>query len=270
MNYDDPVQNLHIHLNKGMQHLNGDKAEQFVRFRKNNDGSGYALGDVERVKAQSLFIQATIDEVFSLVNVFKINDLVKDFSKLVKTNFSMNEMLTYAPYIFAIDRDKIMTHQLEGEGKYVGGVSYFVADDDANEKLIDEYFTPSTETVSQNELEIQQTIIGVSSEKVPVAGTKKGKSAINRFTSVDILDASDGRADAEKVRSALIKQGFNVKKIYELDGKTSFDGVTVVSKSKNPRAAAAANTAGAAEYLVNKSKNNGTDVTVILGNPDKE
>lgn len=270
MNYDDPVQDLHIHLNKGMQHLNGNKAEQFVRFRKNNDGSGYALGDVERVKAQSLFIQATIDEVFSLVNVFKLNDLVKDFSKLVKTNFSMNEMLTYAPYIFAIDRDKIMTHQLEGEGKYVGGVSYFVTDDDANEKLIDEYFTPSTETVSQNELEIQQTIIGVSSEKVPVAGAKKGKSAINRFTSVDILDASDGRADAEKVRSALIKQGFNVKKIYELDGKTSFEGVTVVSKSKNPRAAAAANTAGAAEYLVNKSKNNGTDVTVILGNPDKE
>ena len=33
MDYDDDWQDLHIHLKKGFQHLDGDKAEQLVRFR---------------------------------------------------------------------------------------------------------------------------------------------------------------------------------------------------------------------------------------------
>ena len=38
MNYDDPTQNLHIHLSKGMQHLDGEKALQLVRFRLRQRG----------------------------------------------------------------------------------------------------------------------------------------------------------------------------------------------------------------------------------------
>ena len=34
MNYDDPYQDLYIHLNKGTYKLNGKQAEQFCRFRK--------------------------------------------------------------------------------------------------------------------------------------------------------------------------------------------------------------------------------------------
>jgi len=33
MHYDDPTQDLHIHIDKGYQTLDGAKAEQFVRFR---------------------------------------------------------------------------------------------------------------------------------------------------------------------------------------------------------------------------------------------
>ncbi len=41
MDYDDPTQDLHIHLSKGMQKIDGEKAEQLLRFRHNNDGSSY-------------------------------------------------------------------------------------------------------------------------------------------------------------------------------------------------------------------------------------
>lgn len=48
MDYDDPTQNLSIHFNKGETvHLNGKKAEEFFRWRKNNDGTGFADGDIE-------------------------------------------------------------------------------------------------------------------------------------------------------------------------------------------------------------------------------
>lgn len=269
MDYDDPVQDLHIHLKKGVQHLDGDKAEQFVRFRKNNNGTGYAMGDIERMQAQSKFIQATIDEVFDLVNVFKLNDLVKSFSKLVKSNFSLNEMLTYAPYVFSVERDKMVTHQLKGESKYMNGISYFVADDDENDELIEEYFTPSSETVSQSELEIQKTIIGVASKTVKFGNVKVGNSFINKFTSVDIVDASDGNADVSEVKENLKKYGFNVKSVVSVENST-FDENVVVSRRKNSKAASVAALCDLNEYVYNDEKNTGSDITVILGkNSDK-
>lgn len=42
MNYDDKSQGLHIHLKKGVQIIDGKKAEQLLRFRHNNNGSSYS------------------------------------------------------------------------------------------------------------------------------------------------------------------------------------------------------------------------------------
>lgn len=41
MNYDDKTQDLHIHLKKGVQKINGEKAEMLLRFRHNNNGTSY-------------------------------------------------------------------------------------------------------------------------------------------------------------------------------------------------------------------------------------
>ena len=42
MNYDDKTQNLHIHLKKGVQLIDGKKAEMLLRFRHNNNGTSYS------------------------------------------------------------------------------------------------------------------------------------------------------------------------------------------------------------------------------------
>ena len=42
MNYDDKSQNLHIHLKKGVQIIDGKKAEMLLRFRHNNNGTTYS------------------------------------------------------------------------------------------------------------------------------------------------------------------------------------------------------------------------------------
>ena len=44
MNYDDPWQDLHIHLEEGLQVLDGEKAMELVRFRR------YSEGDIKRVE----------------------------------------------------------------------------------------------------------------------------------------------------------------------------------------------------------------------------
>lgn len=72
MKYDDPYQNppLHINLYPGQQTLNGDQAQQFVRYR-----SGYIKGDIGRQDAQKLFMTAFMESFrnnISLTNVFSV------------------------------------------------------------------------------------------------------------------------------------------------------------------------------------------------------
>ena len=53
MNYEDPSQNLYIHLQKGLQTLDGEQAMGLVRFRK-----GYATQDIQRTQTQQQFLKA--------------------------------------------------------------------------------------------------------------------------------------------------------------------------------------------------------------------
>ena len=66
MDYDDPYQDLHIHLKEGRQVLDGEKAMQLVRFR------GYDDGDIGRVAVQQDFLKALIKECLSLKHWGKI------------------------------------------------------------------------------------------------------------------------------------------------------------------------------------------------------
>ena len=61
MNYEDATQNLYIHLQKGMQHLDGEQAMGLVRFRK-----GYASQDIQRTKVQQEFLKALAKQCLSL------------------------------------------------------------------------------------------------------------------------------------------------------------------------------------------------------------
>ena len=77
MNYDDPYQNLHIHLEKGVQVLNGEEAMGVIRYRHDNvraDGvmPGYADGDLGRTKTQQAFLKACAKQALKLENVGKV------------------------------------------------------------------------------------------------------------------------------------------------------------------------------------------------------
>ena len=85
MDYDDPTQDLHIHLSKGMQKIDGEKAEQLLRFRHNNDGSScpseYGDNDYGRMKTQREFMQETLKQALTLKNA-------KNAKKIINTVFS--------------------------------------------------------------------------------------------------------------------------------------------------------------------------------------
>ena len=145
MNYDDPYQNLYIHLKKGTQKLTGSQAEQFVRFRKNNDGTGYPGGDVDRTKAQQQFITAFISELLKAENISKIPELISIVLDGTTTDVTLDVAKGYIDDVIAIRTDKISTNTIPGEGRnaqsplgYV--TSYYFIDDAEAEKMISEMF----------------------------------------------------------------------------------------------------------------------------------
>lgn len=109
-----------INLRPGPQHLDGDKALQYVRFR--SDGRG----DVGRVERQQKFMMEFISQKLELKNVLKIPELVGEINRSVRTNLSLAEMLSIAMAMKDLEKEKVQTEMLPGEAKYIGGVSYWI------------------------------------------------------------------------------------------------------------------------------------------------
>lgn len=131
MKYDDPTQDLHIDLEQGVQVLNGKQAEQFVRFRHNNDMSiAYAMGDLGRVKTQQEFMKSLAKSLFNPINVFKIPSIANIILEDTKTNITSSDIVRYILNVAKLDIDNIATTTASGTPKYINGVSYFLLDEE--------------------------------------------------------------------------------------------------------------------------------------------
>ncbi len=119
MNYDDDYQNLHIHLNKGMQHLDGDKAIQLVRFRR------YTEGDIKRIEVQQNFLKAVAKQTLQLGNLFKLNEFADIAKKYLKTNLSTGEIIWFGTELMKLSEDDITFYTLPGDvGAYYKKENY--------------------------------------------------------------------------------------------------------------------------------------------------
>ncbi len=122
MDYDDSKQNLHIHLKEGQQTLNGNQAEQFVRFR-----SDYVQADIGRGNAQKIFMSAFLQKLkssISITNVDLISDLAGYTRDNVKTSLSLDQMIYFAKSILGVDMSKVVMLTASGvwdgaDGAYV-------------------------------------------------------------------------------------------------------------------------------------------------------
>ncbi len=121
MDYDDPTQNLHIHLKKGMQKIDGEKAEQLLRFRHNNNGSTYSQeygdNDYGRMKTQREFIKETMKQTLQLKNITKAKKIISAVFENVNTNVEEGLIKQYLPYAIEFNTDSILMEQLPGESK---------------------------------------------------------------------------------------------------------------------------------------------------------
>ena len=135
-------------LEKGQQHLDGEKAEWFVRFR-----SGYASGDIGRVNARELIIKALIQAVRDKGRAGMVMLATQNFTK-IKTDIPLMQALSLANEAFKVKNEDIQLFTLEGIGKMYNGYAVYEAQKDKLIELLNQYFRPYSEQV--NDISIAQ------------------------------------------------------------------------------------------------------------------
>lgn len=257
MDYDDSTQSLHIHLEAGLQTLNGDQAEQVVRFRHNNDGSTYSSeygdNDIGRMKTQRAFLTQVLKQTINLKNIFKISEIVDIAYKNVETNIDLASIKDYIPYIIEFDINNLQSVTLPGETARINGLWFFKYDAEETKELINQmYFSKDLEedTENNNDYENTSTYLSVIEKESDIK--------------IELLNGSGKSYNLTKVTNILKQEGYNVYKT----GTTATTSKTEIRNKKNCSTTTSDNIKEILGTGVIENNYNGSstvDYTIILG-----
>lgn len=207
MKYTDKKQDLYINLKKGYQLLDGDKAEQVVRFRHNSDGTSYSVeygdNDTGRMKTQRNFLKAVMQQTLTPSNIVNIGKFIDIAQTYVNTNIPMDLLKQYIAPAVNFDVDNLETGTIPGVNEKCNGVWVFIT----NKLRVQSYITDKTNTLA-----------GI--DKISEENLSKLK--------IEILNGSGKTSTLTKVTQLLKNAGFKITKT----GKTNTASKTsIINKS---------------------------------------
>lgn len=171
MNYDDPVQNLSIHLKPGLQKLSGNQIQQFLRYRKSNYGVGTG-SDTDRITRQQELLKAVIDQKVNVSILVKLPSIFSQLSKEMVTNVTAGDITKYIRYAARLSGESVNAYSLPGDTKTISGGSYFVCNLDETALLMRETFGIDAEGITD-----KVTVSDTHSQKILKAGNMTKASA---------------------------------------------------------------------------------------------
>ena len=192
MNYDDPAQDLHIHLKPGVQQLSGNQVQQFLRYRKSNKGTTDG-SDISRVGRQQEFVKELIRQKVDLALIVKAGDIFSTIKKEIKTNFSGGEVARYATHLLKLDPENIQTFQLPGADKHETAW-YFVCDLEETKTLIQDEFGYDASEIT-NKVEITGNAISPKETKKAEKAEQTDEPEATKKTSKTQAPASEDEAE---------------------------------------------------------------------------
>ncbi len=203
MYYTDTLQDLHIDLQAGYQLLNGDQAEQLIRFRKGDNSMGsydYPLGDLGRIQVQQDFLKALINQVLSKENIVSnIVSLAKTYYNHVTTDIKLLSIPTYAQYALSVDINNITTYSLPVEDGKMNSKWYAIPLDNEIKELSDKVFYDIEPEIEEQIEESQDEIIENIESSKPLSD----------YT-ITILNGSGISGFAGRTSTLLKEAGFNI------------------------------------------------------------
>lgn len=132
MKYGDKTQNLYINLKKGKQLINGEKAEQLLRFRHNDDGSSYPTeygdNDYGRMRTQREFVEETIKQCLEIKDIETLKSIIETVFDDIETNIELPIIFSYLVYAYEFNFENLSMNQLPGKSVYKNKLWVFEKD----------------------------------------------------------------------------------------------------------------------------------------------
>lgn len=135
MKYNDFSQHLYIDLKKGQQHLDGEKAVQFLRYRYDE------LGDISRVQRQQVLMGALVEQALRPATVVKIPKMLDVIKSHLDTNLTVKELMALSNFASQTERSDMQMMMLPGNFNSPDeNVSYWVPNSDRIQNLMVQHF----------------------------------------------------------------------------------------------------------------------------------
>ena len=188
MHYTDRGQGLYINLQAGYQKLDGDKAEQVVRFRHNSDGSTYPSEyggeDLGRMRTQRAFLEAVLKQTIENMDINTIFSFLDIAEKYVETNLDFDVIKDYVPSVLDFNMDNLETATLPGTPEYIGKFAFYTVNEDEVEEVVNKLFygiEPEIEgnTVDGNTIADEDGVIPENAVKVEVLNGNGSESTLS-------------------------------------------------------------------------------------------
>lgn len=211
MDYDDPYQDLYIHLEPGYQLLNGEQAEGVVRFRHNNDGTSYSddygNNDLGRMKTQRDFIKSVLGQTMKASNLTKINEIMNIAKERLETNLSWDVIKKYIPALVEFNMDNLKSDYLPGEPGYYNDLSFFIVDNKSTKQLVYDLFLTSAEETTEdgNTVEIGEVSKPTKTPSQVTIEILNGTGSTSKLTTATTQLQSRGYRIASKGTTNVVK-----------------------------------------------------------------
>ena len=156
MDYDDPAQDLHIHIKGGNQVLDGEDAMGLIRWRHNNDFSvQYPTGDLGRVETQQAFLKAVAEECLDPAIILKAPSLAKIFMDNVTTDLSIGNLLAFAQLAADMDAETgVHFVTMPNQDARYPGVSMVLPVYSELLEVLNDGFNPYLDKITVNDIQV--------------------------------------------------------------------------------------------------------------------
>lgn len=214
--FDVPVKMRHkdpdIYLNPGLQLLDGNKAEQLVRYR------GYKRADLERMETQQKFFKAFLEKVLSLDSIISNpSSYFKLLTEYIDTNLSISDILKYLPEANSFSINNIESYTLPNTLATINGVSYVEVDKANIADFIYEVFkkpTVNPEDIVYEDSYDKSIIVLNGSYTSGLAGRTKTLLQDNGYIIGRIGDSNDTKVEETKIYVSKDGFGDDLKKFF--------------------------------------------------------
>ncbi|MCE1246870.1 MAG: LCP family protein [Firmicutes bacterium] len=186
MDYDDNWGNLHIHLKKGRQKLDGKQAVGYARFRHDEEG------DWGRIRRQQQVMNALIREFRDPNNIVKINQIADVIRRNTDTDMSLGTMVDIANVYKGFDKDNLAKGTLTGADDVTSGGAMIIVPDEAEKERLVKRILKDPANLKPDQLAIQiLNGSGVQGLAATVANAMKSKG----FNVVDVGNLEDSKKE---------------------------------------------------------------------------